>query len=581
MHLLCMGPQIMLAEGALHPRLARPYEDEHKRAECLQMILKWTGAKLDQGEYERADVNATDNKKNTSLHYAAASGMKTCVEFLVKNDGDLFAENENKDTPCDCAEKQHHKELALSLESQMVFSRDPEADDIEAEYAALDRREPFEGLRLQDLRRLKDMLIVETADMLQAPLFTAEALLRAHDWDREKLLEAWMSNAEDCCQRSGVQMPTPPPTGFNAWDTLPSPRTPRTTRSSVTSPDEISLSPGDEDLPMAFVENNPAIRWCPTAGCERAVRLTRPGIAGSDSLSFPLLRAPAVDCGKSHLFCWECLGEAHEPCDCQTWKMWLQKVSEMKPEELVGVNEAYEDAANCLWLLTNSKPCANCKSPIQKNEGCNHMQCAKCKYDFCWICLEEWKKHSSSTGGYYRCTRYEVIQQVEEQSKEITVEAEKQHKTFQELDRFMHYYTRYKNHEHSYQLEQRLLKTAKEKMEQLSRALSGAEGGPDTTFIEDAVRELLKTRRILKCSYPYGFFLEPKSTKKEIFELMQTDLEMVTEDLAQKVNRPYLRTPRHKIIRAACLVQQKRREFLASVARGVAPNDSPEAPRRK
>lgn len=32
---------------------------------------------------------------------------------------------------------------------------------------------------------------------------------------------------------------------------------------------------------------------------------------------------------------------------------------------------------------------------------------------------------------------------------------------------------------------------------------------------------LLKTRRILKCSYPYGFFLEPKSTKKEIFELMQ------------------------------------------------------------
>ncbi|KAG8548301.1 hypothetical protein GDO81_025822 [Engystomops pustulosus] len=253
----------------------------------------------------------------------------------------------------------------------------------------------------------------------------------------------------------------------------------------------------------------------------------------------------------------------------------------MKPEELVGVSEAFEDAANCLWLLTNSKPCANCKSPIQKNEGCNHMQCAKCKYDFCWICLEEWKKHSSSTGGYYRCTRYEVINQVEEQSKDMTVEAEKKHKRFQELDRFMHYYTRFKNHEHSYQLEQRLLKTAKEKMEQLSRALSEAEEGcPETMFIEDAVQELLKTRRILKCSYPYGFFLEPKSTKKEIFELMQTDLEMVTEDLAQKVNRPYLRTPRHKIIRAACLVQQKRQEFLASVARGVAPADSPETTRR-
>ncbi|XP_055512119.1 ankyrin repeat and IBR domain-containing protein 1-like isoform X5 [Leucoraja erinacea] len=660
LHLLCMGPHIMLPEAALQPRLARPYEDDDKRAECLHLILRWKGAKLDKGEFEKAENNAIDNKKSTPLHYAAASGMKTCVELLVKYDADLFAENENRDTPCDSAEKQHHKDLALNLESRMVFSRDPEAEEVEAEYAALDRREAYEGLRPQDLRKLKDMLIVETADMLQAPLFTAEALLRAHDWDREKLLEAWMLNPEDCCQRSGIQMPIPPPSGYNAWDTLPSPRTPRTTRSSVTSPDDLSLSPTDDDTPVcgicmcnisvfedpvdvpcghefcrgcwegflnikiqegeahniicpafdcfqlvpvdiienlvsremdkrylqfdikAFVENNPVIKWCPTPGCERAVRLTcqRSG-STMDQLKFPLLSAPAVDCGKGHLFCWECLGEAHEPCDCQTWKNWQQKITEMKPEELAGVNEAFEDAANCLWLLSNSKPCANCKSPIQKNEGCNHMQCAKCKYDFCWICLEEWKKHSSSTGGYYRCTRYEVILQVEEQSKEMTAEAEKKHKKFQELDRFMHYYTRFKNHEHSYKLEQRLLKTAKEKMEQLSRALKGVEGvSPDTTFIEEAVLELLKTRRILKCSYPYGFFLEPKSTKKEIFELMQTDLEMVTEDLAQKVNRPYLRTPRHKIIRAACLVQQKRQEFLASVARGVAPADSPEVQRR-
>lgn len=61
--------------------------------------------------------------------------------------------------------------------------------------------------------------------------------------------------------------------------------------------------------------------------------------------------------------------------------------------------------------------------------------------------------------------------------------------------------------------------------------VAGEGGPPDTTFIEDAVHELLKTRRILKCSYPYGFFLEPKSTKKEIFELMQvsnTDANLMT-----------------------------------------------------
>ncbi|XP_067112017.1 ankyrin repeat and IBR domain-containing protein 1-like isoform X2 [Osmerus mordax] len=660
LHVLCQGPQILLLpEGALSPRLARPQRDEQRRADCLQMILSWTGARLDRGQYEKANVNATDNHRSTCLHYAAAAGMKSCVELLVQGEASLFVEDEDKLTPCDHAERCHHTDLALSLESQMVFSQHTlTRNSTRSNCNTLRCKEPYEGLKLQDLRKLKDMLIVETADMLQAPLFTAEALLRAHDWDREKLLEAWMSDAEDCCQRSGVSMPAPPPSGCNAWDTLPSPRTPRSPLTlTLTSPTDSCLTPGDEGLAQcgiclcaisvfedpvdmscghefcracwegflnvkiqegeahnifcpaydcyqlvpvqviesvvsremdqrylqfdikAFVENNPAIRWCPAVRCERAVRLTRPGPGTSDA--FPLLPSPAVDCGKGHLFCWECLGEAHEPCDCDTWRMWLQKVSEMKPEELAGVSDAYEDAANCLWLLTNCKPCANCKSPIQKNEGCNHMQCAKCKYDFCWICLEEWKKHSSSTGGYYRCTRYEVIQQLEEQSKEMTVEAEKKHKSFQELDRFMHYYTRYKNHEHSYRLEQKLLKTAKEKMEQLSRAFIGREGAaPDTRFIEDGVCELLKTRRVLKCSYPYGFFLQPRCTQKEIFELMQTDLEMVVEDLAQKVNRPYLRTPCHKIVSAAQLVQQKRAEFLASVARGVAPNDSPEAPRR-
>ncbi|XP_045914261.1 ankyrin repeat and IBR domain-containing protein 1-like isoform X2 [Micropterus dolomieu] len=667
LHVLCQGPQILLlSEGALSPRLARPQRDEQRRADCLQMILSWTGARLEGGQYEKANVNATDNHHSTCLHYAASAGMKSCVELLIQSEADLFVEDEDRLTPCDHAERHHHTELALSLESQMVFSSSSAQQsntDAHGETNLLQYKEPYEGLKLQDLRRLKDMLIVETADMLQAPLFTAEALLRAHDWDREKLLEAWMPDAEGCCQRSGVAMPIPPPSGYNAWDTLPSPRTPRTPRSpltlTLTSPTDSCLTPGEEGLSTcgiclcsisvfedpvdmscghefcracwegflnvkiqegdahnifcpayecyqlvpvhviesvvsremdqrylqfdikAFVENNPAIRWCPAARCERAVRLTRPGPGDSDPQSFPLLPSPAVDCGKGHLFCWECLGEAHEPCDCQMWRNWLQKVTEMKPEELAGVSEAYEDAANCLWLLTNSKPCANCKSPIQKNEGCNHMQCAKCKYDFCWICLEEWKKHSSSTGGYYRCTRYEVIQQLEEQSKEMTVEAEKKHKSFQELDRFMHYYTRFKNHEHSYKLEQKLLKTAKEKMEQLSRAFICREGTPpNTRFIEDGVCELLKTRRVLKCSYPYGFFLQQGSTQKEIFELMQTDLEMVVEDLAQKVNRPYLRTPCHKIISAARLVQQKRQEFLASVARGVAPNDSPEPPRR-
>lgn len=47
---------------------------------CYQMILSWTGARLDGGQYEKANVNATDNHSSTCMHYAAAAGMKICVE---------------------------------------------------------------------------------------------------------------------------------------------------------------------------------------------------------------------------------------------------------------------------------------------------------------------------------------------------------------------------------------------------------------------------------------------------------------------------------------------------------------------
>ena len=49
--------------------------------------------------------------------------------------------------------------------------------------------------------------MVETADMLHVPLFTAEALLRNHEWSKETLLNAWIDDAEECCERSGVQLP--------------------------------------------------------------------------------------------------------------------------------------------------------------------------------------------------------------------------------------------------------------------------------------------------------------------------------------------------------------------------------------
>nr|CAD7260702.1 unnamed protein product [Timema shepardi] len=260
----------------------------------------------------------------------------------------------------------------------------------------------------------------------------------------------------------------------------------------------------------AFVESNRSIKWCPMPGCGRAVRLpeteqSQPSdiLNSISSAKPPPLTSHAVDCGNGHFFCWECLGEAHAPCGCHQWLQWQQKISEVKPEELRASCVETEDAANCLWLVTNSKPCPNCKSPIQKNEGCNHMKCSKCKFDFCWVCLENWKKHSSATGGYFRCNRFEAVHKADEKQgmliseaigKQVcdidiqtaTVflntynirrsllcgkEAVQHNQQMQELNRFLHYYTRFRNHENSQKLEEPLLNNVKKKMELLASSL--------------------------------------------------------------------------------------------------------------
>ena len=55
--------------------------------------------------------------------------------------------------------------------------------------------------------------------------------------------------------------------------------------------------------------------------------------------------------------------------------------------------------------------------------------------------------------------------------------------------------------------------------------------------------------------------------------VLQTELEECTETLSQMISRPYLRTPRSKIIQAARNVSSKRHEFLSAVAKGLIPAD--------
>ena len=79
--------------------------------------------------------------------------------------------------------------------------------------------------------------------------------------------------------------------------------------------------------------------------------------------------------------------------------------------------------------------------------------------------MEPWKKHSAATGGYFQCNRYEVSNKVNLKENELLVQAEEDHNKAAELNKFVHYYTRFKNHENSYKIEEPLLQMAKTKFD--------------------------------------------------------------------------------------------------------------------
>ena len=42
------------------------------------------------------------------------------------------------------------------------------------------------------------------------------------------------------------------------------------------------------------------------------------------------------------------------------------------------------------WIVQNSKKCPQCSCRIEKADGCDHMTCAQCRYEFCWSCLADY-----------------------------------------------------------------------------------------------------------------------------------------------------------------------------------------------
>ncbi|PWW80594.1 hypothetical protein C7212DRAFT_350019 [Tuber magnatum] len=258
-----------------------------------------------------------------------------------------------------------------------------------------------------------------------------------------------------------------------------------------------------ELLNRTYVDDKPNLRWCPAPNCEYVVDCAiRP----------TLLHAivPTVQCSCSHQFCFGCGYADHLPCPCLLVKKWLKKCE--------------DDSETANWISANTKECPKCISTIEKNGGCNHMTCRKCKHEFCWVCMGPWQEHGTS---WYNCNRFE--------EKSGSEARDQQAKSRASLERYLHYYNRYDNHDHSAKLDKDLYVKTEKKMTTLqsSSGLSWIE----VQYLEAASKVLQQCRQTLKWTYAFAFYLE-RNNLTYIFEDNQKDLEMAVETLSSLFEMP-------------------------------------------
>lgn len=238
----------------------------------------------------------------------------------------------------------------------------------------------------------------------------------------------------------------------------------------------------------SYVDKNKRVKWCPNPrSCSNAAQYEGPD-------------AVEVNCRCGFVWCFRCGHDGHRPASCSQVEAWMAKYSSTK-----------EDSQ---WLIANTKPCPKCKVHIEKNQGCMHMTCVQCRFEFCWLCRGPWSEHGSATGGFYACNRYDESKAKSDDARAAMVR--------ESHDRYLHFFERYFQHERSERI-------ALTRLPEGSVALAAA----STDYLDKAKELVYRCRRVLKWTYVTAYYMEA-GEERNLFEFLQEDLEKSTEHLTHQ-----------------------------------------------
>jgi ariadne-1 len=296
-------------------------------------------------------------------------------------------------------------------------------------------------------------------------------------------------------------------------------------RAVLSKPDDIQRY--NRALIREYLVNNATMRWCcnPKGNCDHIIRVQ----SNRD-------RVHEVQCSAcSTRFCFNCGDDAHAPATCDMLVKWRKK--------------AADDSETANWVAANTKNCPKCQRTIEKNGGCNHMVCAGCKYDWCWVCEGDWQKHGSS---WYACNFFDPKADKNKNSQRDSAK--------ESLQRYIFYFSRYLNHLNSQKLDSKVMQQVQLRMQE---TINKGDCTDPYRYLTDTANVLFECRHTLMYTYVYSFYLE-ENAEKTLFEYQQAQLELATEELSMVIEGS-------KVMDAQAVMDKSAiaKKFHTEIAKGV------------